>query len=272
MTGLDYGIIGVYVARIVWLGSSFAKRQTTAAEYFLISRTVPWWAVCFTVVATETSTLTFVGIPAETYHTGVAGYAGNMTFLQLAIGYLAGRFVISVIFIPKYFARELLTSYEVLHERFGAPVRNLGSAMFLVTRSFGDGIRLFATSVVVATVVGVPVWAAVLVLGAAMIVYTFYGGAAAVIWTDVIQMFVYLAGALIVLWVAVAGVPGGFAEVVAVGAETARFTVFDLQLDFFRAYTFWAGVVGGLTLTLATHTRTAIGLFLGAKERWTERI
>lgn len=248
MVGLDYFIIGVYLCLLIWLGSSFATRQTTASEYFLISRTVPWWAVCFTVVATETSTLTFIGIPAQTYAAN-----GNLTFLQLALGYIVGRFIISVLFIPKYFARELLTSYEVLHERFGAPVRNLGSAMFLVTRSSADGIRLFATSAVVATLVGVPVWVAIVVLGVAMIVYTFYGGASAVIWTDVIQMFVYLAGALIVLWFALAGVPGGASEVMAFGEATGRLTMFNFDLDFFRAYTFWAGLIGGVTLTLATH-------------------
>jgi SSS family solute:Na+ symporter len=248
MAGLDYGIIGLYLLFIIWLGASFATRQTTASEYFLISRSVPWWAVCFTVVATETSTLTFIGIPAQTY-----AASGNFTFLQLVLGYIAGRFIISALFIPKYFARELMTSYEVLHERFGAPVRNLGSAMFLVTRSSADGIRLFATSAVVATLVGAPVWAAILVLGIAMIVYTFYGGASAVIWTDVIQMFVYLAGALIVLWFALAGVPGGFGAVVDFGQATGRFTMFDLRLDFFRANTFWAGMFGGVALTLATH-------------------
>jgi SSS family solute:Na+ symporter len=248
MAGLDYGIIGLYLCLIIWLGSSFARRQTTASEYFLISRSVPWWAVCFTVVATETSTLTFIGVPAQTYAAG-----GNMTFLQLALGYIAGRFIVSAVFIPKYFARELLTSYEVLHERFGAPVRNLGSAMFLVTRSAADGIRLFATSAVVATLVGVPVWAAILLLGIAMIVYTFYGGASAVIWTDVLQMFVYLAGALIVLWFALAGIPGGWSEAVAFGSSTGRFTMLNLNLDFFRANTFWAGMVGGVALTLATH-------------------
>ena len=248
MAGLDYGIIGLYLCFIIWLGASFATRQTSASEYFLISRSVPWWAVCFTVVATETSTLTFIGIPAQTYAAG-----GNLTFLQLALGYVAGRFIVSAIFIPKYFARELLTSYEVLHERFGAPVRNLGSAMFLVTRSAADGIRLFATSAVVATLVGVPVWGAILLLGIAMIVYTFYGGASAVIWTDVIQMFVYLAGALIVLWFALAGVPGGIGEVLDFGAATGRFTMFNFALDFFRPYTFWAGMVGGVALTLATH-------------------
>ncbi len=248
MAGLDYAIIGLYLCLIVWLGASFAKRQTSASEYFLIGRSVPWWAVCFTVVATETSTLTFIGIPAQTY-----AASGNFTFLQLALGYIAGRFIVSAIFIPKYFARELMTSYEVLHERFGAPVRNLGSAMFLLTRSAADGIRLFATSAVVATLVGVPIWGAILVLGVAMIVYTFYGGASAVIWTDVVQMFVYLAGALIVFWFALAGVPGGLREVLDFGAASGRFVMFDLRLDFFRAYTFWAGLVGGVALTLATH-------------------
>ena len=248
MAGLDYLIIGLYLCVIIWLGSSFASRQTSASEYFLISRSVPWWAVCFTVVATETSTLTFIGIPAQTY-----AASGNLTFLQLALGYIAGRFVISAVFIPRYFARELMTSYEVLHQRFGAPVRNLGSGMFLLTRSAADGIRLFATSAVVATLVGVPVWVAILVLGVAMIVYTFYGGASAVIWTDVVQMFVYLAGALIVLWFALAGLPGGLSDVWTFGESTGRFRMFDLRLDFFRAYTFWAGVVGGVTLTLATH-------------------
>lgn len=248
MALLDYAVIGVYLLLLIALGSSFASRQTTASEYFLISRTVPWWAVCFTVVATETSTLTFIGIPAQTY-----AASGNFAFLQLALGYIAGRFLISALFIPKYFARELLTSYEVLHERFGAPVRNLGSAMFLLTRSAADGIRLFATSAVVATLVGVPVWVAIVVLGVAMIVYTFYGGASAVIWTDVIQMFVYLAGALIVFWFAVAGLPTGLAGVFDFGAATGRFDVFDFDLNFFRAYTFWAGIVGGITLTLATH-------------------
>ena len=248
MAGLDYGIIGLYLCLVIWLGSSFANRQTSASEYFLISRSVPWWAVCFTVVATETSTLTFIGVPAQTYAAG-----GNLTFLQLALGYITGRFIVSAIFIPRYFARQLLTSYEVLHERFGAPVRNLGSAMFLVTRSAADGIRLFATSAVVATLVGLPVWAAILLLGIAMIIYTFYGGAAAVIWTDVLQMFVYLAGAIIVLWFALAGIPGGVSEVVEFGSSTGRFTMFSFALDFFRPYTFWAGLVGGVALTLATH-------------------
>src|SRR5690242_4296740 len=168
LTWVDYLVIAAYLLAITAFGSWFARFQKTTRDYFLTGRSVPWWAVCFTVVATETSTLTFIGVPAQTY-----AASGNLTFLQLALGYITGRFIVSAIFIPRYFAKELLTSYEVLHERFGAPVRNLGSAMFLVTRSAADGIRLFATSAVVATLVGLPVWVAILLLGIAMIIYTF---------------------------------------------------------------------------------------------------
>ena len=172
---------------------------------------MPWWAVCCTVVATETSTLTFIGIPAT-------AYAGNMTFLQLALGYVIGRILVSVLFIPAYFRGDLVTSYELLQRRFGRRVTTLSAGLFLVTRSLADGIRLFATSLVISVVTGVPTAWATLVVGAVMIVYTVRGGAAAVIWTDVVQMFVYVgrraAGGLAA---ARAAFPGGWDEVVRAG-------------------------------------------------------
>ena len=188
LSWVDYLVIGGYLAAITAFGSWFARFQKTTRDYFLTDRSVPWWAVCFTVVATETSTLTFIGIPA-------AAYAGNMTFLQLAIGYVIGRIIVSALFIPAYFRGDLFTSYELLQRRFGTRVKTLSAGIFLVTRSLADGIRLFATALVISVVTGVPVPWVVLVLGAAMIVYTVRGGVSAVIWTDVVQMFVYIAGA-----------------------------------------------------------------------------
>ena len=149
---------------------------------------MPWWAICFTIVATETSTLTFIGIPAQ-------AYAGNMTFLQLAVGYIIGRVLVSLLFIPAYFRGDLFTSYELLQRRFGTRVKTLSAVIFLITRSLADGIRLFTTALVISIVTQVPVTWVVIVLGAAMIVYTMRGGVSAVIWTDVVQMFVYIAGA-----------------------------------------------------------------------------
>lgn len=246
LAGIDYFVIGVYLVAITAFGSWFARYQKTTRDYFLTDRSVPWWAICFTIVATETSTLTFIGIPAQ-------AYAGNMTFLQLAIGYIIGRIIVSVLFIPAYFRGELFTSYELLQRRFGTRVKTLSAVIFLITRSLADGIRLFTTALVISIVTQVPVTWVVIVLGAAMIVYTMRGGVSAVIWTDVVQMFVYIAGAGAVAWALLARIEGGWAEVMRVGTDTARFVVFDPAFDLSRAYTIWAGLLGGVALTLSTH-------------------
>ena len=246
LSGVDYLVIGAYLVAITAFGSWFARFQKTTRDYFLTDRSVPWWAICFTIVATETSTLTFIGIPAQTY-------AGNMTFLQLAAGYIIGRILVSVLFIPAYFRGDLFTSYELLQRRFGTRVKTLSAVIFLITRSLADGIRLFTTALVISIVTQVPVTWVVIVLGAAMIVYTMRGGVSAVIWTDVVQMFVYIAGAGAVAIALLARIDGGWAEVVRLGRETNRFVVLDTALDFTRAYTLWAGLLGGVALTLSTH-------------------
>jgi SSS family solute:Na+ symporter len=244
LTWLDYAVIAAYLVAITAFGSWFARFQKTTRDYFLTDRSVPWWAICFTIVATETSTLSFIGVPA-------GAYAGNMTFLQLAMGYIVGRVLVSVLFIPAYFRGVLFTSYELLQRRFGPAVKNIAAVIFVVTRTLADGIRLFATALVISVVTQVPITWTVIVLGAAMIVYTVRGGVSAVIWTDVGQMFVYVAGALIVFFGLLQLIPGGWGEVVRVAPD--HFQVFDFSLDPQRVYTFWAGLLGGIALTLATH-------------------
>ena len=246
LSGVDYLVIGAYLVAITAFGSWFARYQKTTRDYFLTDRSVPWWAICFTIVATETSTLTFIGIPAQTY-------AGNMTFLQLAVGYIIGRILVSLLFIPAYFRGDLFTSYELLQRRFGTRVKTLSAVIFLITRSLADGIRLFTTAFVIAIVTQVPVTWVVIILGAAMIVYTMRGGVSAVIWTDVVQMFVYIAGAGAVAVALLGRIDGGWAEVVRMGRETGRFVVLDASFDFTKAYTLWAGLLGGVALTLSTH-------------------
>jgi SSS family transporter len=246
LAGLDYAVIVAYLVAIVLFGSWFAKFQKTTSDYFLTSRTSPWWAICFTIVATETSTLSFIGVPAQ-------AYAGNMTFLQLALGYIVGRVLVSVLFIPAYFRGDLVTSYELLQRRFGTSVKTAAAGIFLITRSLADGVRLFATALVIAVVTAVPVSWTVVVLGAAMIVYTVRGGVAAVIWTDVVQMFVYIAGAGLVFVALLERIPGGWGEVVVSGAEAGKFVVLSVSTDPRAVYTLWAGVIGGIALTLATH-------------------
>jgi SSS family solute:Na+ symporter len=246
LSAVDYLVIGLYLLAITAFGSWFARFQKTTRDYFLTDRSVPWWAICFTIVATETSTLTFIGIPAQ-------AYAGNMTFLQLAAGYIIGRVLVSLLFIPAYFRGDLFTSYELLQRRFGTRVKTLSAVIFLVTRSLADGIRLFTTALVISIVTQVPVTWVVVLLGAAMIVYTMRGGVSAVIWTDVVQMFVYIAGAGAVAIALLGRINGGWAEVMRVGSETGRFVMLDTSFDFSRAYTLWAGLLGGVALTLSTH-------------------
>ena len=246
LSGVDYLVIAAYLVAITAFGSWFGRFQKTTRDYFLTDRSVPWWAICFTIVATETSTLTFIGVPAQ-------AYVGNMTFLQLALGYIIGRILVSLLFIPAYFRGDLFTSYELLQRRFGTRVKTLAAVIFLITRSLADGIRLFTTALVISVVTQVPVTWVVIVLGAAMIVYTMRGGVSAVIWTDVVQMFIYIAGAGAVAIALLTRIDGGWAEVVRLGEATGRFVTIDATLDFTRAYTLWAGLLGGVALTLSTH-------------------
>ena len=246
LTWIDYTVIAAYLLAITAFGTWFARFQKTTVDYFLTGRSVPWWAICFTIVATETSTLSFIGVPA-------GAYVGNMTFLQLAFGYVIGRVLVSVLFLPAYFRGELFTSYELLQRRFGPEVKNVAAVIFVVTRTLADGIRLFATGLVISVVTQVPVSITVIALGVAMIVYTVRGGVSAVIWTDVVQMFVYVGGALVVFFGLLSLIPGGWGEVVRSAGGTGHFQVLDFSTDPKKAYTFWAGLFGGVALTLATH-------------------
>src|SRR6185503_11561331 len=175
------------------------------------ARSVPWWAIATCIVATETSTLTFIGAPGTAYR-------GDWTFLQLVLGYVVGRVIIAALFIPAYFRGEIYTSYELLQKRFGGAVRAVSAAIFLLYRTLGDGIRLHAAALVLAVAAGIPEWACIAVLGAAMILYTEEGGVTATIWTDVVQMFVYLAGALVCLFAVIHVLPGGVGPAMAAAA------------------------------------------------------
>jgi solute:Na+ symporter, SSS family len=262
LSSVDYLVIGAYLVAITAFGSWFARYQKTTRDYFLTDRSVPWWAICFTIVATETSTLTFIGIPAQTY-----GLNRNMTFLQLALGYIIGRILVSVLFIPAYFRGDLFTSYELLQRRFGTRVKTLSAVIFLITRSLADGIRLFSTAIVIAIVTQVPVTWVVILLGAAMIVYTMRGGVSAVIWTDVVQLFVYVAGALVVLYALLSQIHGGWDAVLETGRAAGKFQVWDFSWDPRHVYTLWAGLLGGVALTLSTHgtDQYLVQRFLSAK-------
>lgn len=251
MRYIDIAVIVLYLIGITWFGARFRESQKSLKDYFLGGRTTPWWAIGFSIVSAETSTLTVIGTPALAFY-------GNFGFLQVVLGYLLARLVISLLFLPHYFKGELFTAYELMQRRFGLNLRRLTAGTFLLLRALAEGVRVFAISIVVSIVLGTGEIASILVIVCLTLFYTFEGGMTAVIWTDVVQMFLYVGGAIVSLFVILHQIPGGWAEVAQKAAAAAKFQVFDFRLewtmDFFsRQYSFWAGVLGGCFLTTASH-------------------
>jgi SSS family transporter len=266
VTWIDFAVLALYLAGVVIFGSWFSKSHRDVRDYFVSGGTVPWWAIMTSIVATETSTVTFISVPGYAYTT-------NFTFLQLVMGYMIGRIAVSVLFIPAYFRGEIITVYQLLGTRFGTPVKRLASSVFLATRTLADGFRLFATGLVLAALLRVTPgvddlmlrWApgvdptytilvvSVLIMGVATMIYTYHGGMAAVIWTDLIQLVVYLFGAGLAAFILVDRIPGGWGEITSTASAAGKFRLLDFTFDVNRSYTFWSGVVGGAFLTTATH-------------------
>jgi SSS family transporter len=266
VTWIDFAVLGIYLTGIVIFGSWFSKSHRDVRDYFVSGGSVPWWAIMASIVATETSTVTFISVPGYAYTT-------DFTFLQLVMGYMIGRIAVTLLFIPAYFRGEIITVYQLLGTRFGTPVKRLASSVFLATRTLADGFRLFATGLVLAALLRatpgvdelVARWApgmdptyailvvSVLIMGLATMIYTYHGGMAAVIWTDLVQLVVYIIGAVLATFILVGQVPGGWSEMMASGSAAGKFRLFDFTFDVTRNYTFWSGVIGGAFLTTATH-------------------
>ncbi len=248
---LDVSLIAVYLITITAFGARFRRSQKSLQDYFLGGKSAPWWAISLSIVAAETSTLTIIGTPA-------LAFGGNLGFLQVVMGYLVGRLVISVLFIPRYFRGRMFTAYELMRERFGERVRRLTAATFLVTRSLAEGVRVFAISLVVSVVLDTGEFASIVIISLLTLFYTFEGGMKAVIWTDVVQMVLYVSGAVLSFVLILDEIPGGWDTVSGTASAAGKFQVFDFGFEatrefFSRTYTFWAGLLGGAFLTTATH-------------------
>jgi SSS family solute:Na+ symporter len=243
---LDLTVIALYLAGITLFGLRFRKKQRTLRDYFLADRNIPWWAIALSIVAAETSTLTIISIPGLAYDT-------NLTFLQVVMGYVVGRFVISFVLLPHYFRGDLYTAYELIERRFGKRLRSLTAGLFLVTRAAAEGVRVYAVSIVVAIALGTGEVTSIAIITALTLVYTFEGGLAAVIWTDVVQTVIYVGGTLVGLFTILHLVPGGWPAIHHAADAAGKLQVFDFTLDFWKPYTFWAGLIGGAFLTTASH-------------------
>ncbi len=240
----DALVVVVYLIAITLFGVHFRKKQQSIHTYFLGGRTIPTWALSLSIVATETSTLTIIGTP------GIA-FKGDLSFLQLVMGYLVGRVFISFVLIPAYFKGEMFTAYELMQRRFGRNIKHATASMFLITRALAEGVRVLAIATVVGIVLGTgDVWS-ILIISALTLIYTFEGGLTAVIWTDVVQLFIYIGGTLVAFFVILGLVPNGWSGVLASSGH--KFALWNFSFDYRIPYTFWAGVLGGAFLNTASH-------------------
>ena len=251
---IDYVIVSAYLIGVTLAGSLIAGKQKSYRDYFLGGKTMRWWMVGFSIVASETSALTFISIP------GMA-YAGTMHFLQVAIGYFVGRLLVSVIFIPAYYKGDLETAYDFIGRRFGIPLRKFTSSVFIVTRVLASGVRLFATAIPLHLITGFDYPTSILIIGSFTLIYTYIGGLKAVVAMDVVQLFIYLSGAVISMIIILRTLPGGWSDVVryATAEIPSKMEVFNLKsggglIGFFSSpYTLLGGILGGTFLTMASH-------------------
>jgi SSS family solute:Na+ symporter len=268
---IDYTIVAVYLIGVTVIGILIAGKQRTSKDYFLGGKEMSWWSVGFSIVASETSTLTFISIPGLAYNT-------NMHFLQLAMGYFIGRLLVSLVFIPAYYKGNLETAYDFLGKRFGMSLRKFTSSVFIVTRVLASGVRLFATAIPVHLITGYDYSTSILIIGIFTLIYTYLGGLKAVVAMDVVQMFIYLGGAAASMYLILDHLPNGWADVVTYAAKDGnnKFSVFNLNFgnsfwDFMASpYTLIGGIVGGTFLTMASHgtDQLLVQRLLGCKTRW----
>lgn len=249
MRSIDLIVIGVFLVAMPLVGILLSGRQRTSQDYFIGGRDLPWWAVCFSVVATETSTLTVISVPT-------VAYLGTFTYLQLAIGYLIGRIIVAFVLLPKYYAGNLVSAYSFLGSRFGSGLQGTASVTFLITRLLADGLRLFATAIPVKVMlevfnVDVAYWQIVLGLAVLTVIYTYFGGIRAVVWVDVVQMAIYVGGAIVAAFILSGDLPGGW---FATAASEGKFQLFDFGSSIVtNQYAFITAVVGGAVFAMASH-------------------
>lgn len=243
---IDLLIVVLYLAGITLFGLHFRSPGSSLRSYFLAGRTIPWWAISLSIVAAETSTLTIISIP------GLA-FSSDFGFLQLLMGYLVARVVLCFLFLPAYFQGELLTAYQLIDRRFGPRLHKVTALVFLATRAAAEGVRLFAVSILIGIAIGTGDIASIAIITGLTLLYTVKGGMTAVIWTDVIQMLIYVGGSIAALWALGHQVPGGWHLIHQVGRAAGKFSVFHFALDLTTTYTFWTGLIGGCFLIMASH-------------------
>lgn len=249
---IDYLIIVVYLIAVAVFGKISGGKQKSVKEYFIGSKEVSWWVISFSIVAAETSTLTFISIPGLAYLT-------NLNFLQLTFGYLIGRIIVAAYFLPAYYKGELTTAYSYLENRFGKKTRSFASIVFLFTRTASDGVRLFATAIPLYLLIDMSPIVAIIIIAIVALLYTYTGGLKGVIWVDAIQMFIYIGGAILSIYFLLEFLPGNLTEIFSAPNISSKLKVINwgfgssIKEFFSQPYTLLSGIIGGAFLSMSSH-------------------
>ena len=257
-TWLDAFVLVAYLVGVTALGMYFGRKQKNATDYFVASHSIPWWALMLSIVATETSALTFISTPGLAY--GSTAGTGDLGFLQIVAGYIIGRIVVATVLLPRYFKGKMVTAYALLERRFGLVTRRFTSIVFMVTRGLADSVRVFATAIPVALIIGPSVTnqayvmpMSVLLLGFLTVAYTYKGGMKAVVWTELLQATIYISGGLAALFMLGSLVPGGWSAIWSGASTAGKTSAVDFSFTLSNPHTVWAGLIGGAFLAMASH-------------------
>jgi len=252
VSALDYWIIIVYLIAIAAFGKISGGKQKSVKDYFIGSKEISWWIISFSIVAAETSTLTFISIPG-------LGYLTNLNFLQLTFGYLLGRIIVALYFLPAYYKGDLTTAYSYLENRFGKKTRSFASIVFLFTRTASDGVRLFATAIPLYLLLDISPIFAIVIIAFVALLYTYTGGLKGVIWVDAVQMFIYIGGAILAGVILINNLPGNLSQIFSSTEISKKLNIINFGFDkgfqgfFNQPYTLISGLIGGAFLSMSSH-------------------
>jgi SSS family transporter len=244
---VDGAIIGIYLVMTLMLGFWLTKETNTLSDYLVGGRSLPWYAVLGSIIATETSAVSFLSVPGLVYAT-----TGNMKFLQLALGFILGRWIAAYWLLPSFFEGSRFSAYEVLRERFGGSAQKMASILFLITRTVADGLRLYLTAIVISEMLSCSMTLGILVMATVTVIYSASGGIKSIIWNDCLQLIIYLLGAVLALGLIIRSCEGSFGDWLWKAQESGKFDWLDLTPSW-QTENLWAGLLGGAFLSLATH-------------------
>lgn len=246
MRSLDWVVVAAYLIWIVWDGLRRSHNTTEVEGYFLANRSLPWWAVGLSVMATQLSAITLVGTTGQ-------GYADGMRFIQFYFGLPLAMIILSVTLVPFFYRARVFTAYEYLERRFDVKTRTLASILFLCSRGLSCGVIIAAPAVILAIILGWNLTLTILAIGLPTVLYTMVGGVQAVTWTDVKQMVVIVGGLLAAIGVLIFGLPQdvGVTDALRVAGAAGRLNPVDFTFEWRQTYTFWSGMLGGLFLMLS---------------------